>query len=113
MTGAQLDKIVDEQIEHIRNTLKTKQAEYATADRLYNFRKGAQINGGTPEAACWGYMLKHLVSIHDIATGVRNTTEAQLDEKIGDTINYLILLKAIVRERLMSEPKCANTKEGV
>lgn len=110
MTGAQLDKIVDEQIEHIRKSLKAKQEEYATGDRLYNFRKGAQITGTTPESTCWGYMLKHLVSIHDIANGVRTTNTEQLDEKIGDTINYLILLKAIIREKLEQQP-CK--KEGV
>lgn len=112
MTSTQFDKLVDEQIEYIRRTLKTKQEEYATEDRLYNFNIGASISGSTPEKTCWGYMLKHLVSLYDIAHGVRNPTIQQLDEKIGDTINYLILLKAIIREKLNSQSTTCQ-KEGV
>lgn len=98
MDAATFTKLLESRICKIRDTLVTKAAEYATADRLYNFKAGAELSGKGPKEVCWDYMVKHLVSISDMARGVRPATPASIDEKIGDAINYLILLEALFHE---------------
>ena len=52
-----------------------------------------------------GFMLKHIVSINDI---IEQSKEGKLpsreviDEKIGDVINYFILLEACLVERIQN-----------
>ena len=48
-----------------------------------------------------GMMAKHTVSVYDLANDVDKGADIPLemwDEKIGDSINYLLLLNALVRE---------------
>lgn len=99
MTQDQLETIVDHQIVKIVKTLKEKGKEYANEDVLHNFKEAVKEFGETEAITCWGYLKKHLVSIKDIAYG-KDTTTALIDEKIGDAIVYLILMKAILLERL-------------
>ena len=47
-------------------------------------------------------MSKHTVSVYDMIRGLESGEEYPLDmwdEKIGNSINYLLLLAALVRER--------------
>lgn len=93
-----LDKTLDKCVE----TLGTKANEYATEDRLHNFKIAAEIQGCTPFTALAGMMAKHTVSVYDLIQKVENglvVTEDMWNEKIGDHINYLILLKALVTEQ--------------
>jgi hypothetical protein len=79
--------------------LLTKAEEYASdEDRLHNFKLASHLTGGTPEQALWGFLVKHLVSIHDMVLNGKEYSFEVWDEKIGDSINYLILLKALVEE---------------
>lgn len=77
----------------------TKAKEYAKdGDRMYNFNQ-AYIDGRrfiTREDAMMGFAIKHWVSVNDILDGVASGkfyTEAQIREKFGDMINYLILME--------------------
>lgn len=94
------DQVVDDRIQKIRNTLSKKAGEYATSgNKFHNFDVAGRISDSPPEQALFGMMLKHIVSVMDIVeSGI--TTEAQLDEKIGDTINYLILLEGIMLRKI-------------
>lgn len=94
-----------------RGVLTTKAAEYAVdeignTDRLHNFRQAALLQGTTPKKALGGMMAKHTISIYDLIGGSADgiddpeTLEALWDEKIVDSINYLILLNAMVKEDL-------------
>ena len=48
-------------------TLAEKNARYSSSDdALHNFKMGAEVMGGTPAQACWGYMTKHLVALRDM-----------------------------------------------
>jgi hypothetical protein len=100
MTATEFDKLLERRIECIRSTLKTKSAEYAPGnDRLHNFKIGARILDLTPAQVCLGFLTKHLVSVLDIieaAAGGHALRLAYLDEKIGDLINYFVLLEAIL-----------------
>lgn len=48
-------------------------------------------------------LVKHWVSIEDVVIDERLSSappdHAMIDEKIGDAINYLILLEAVLKER--------------
>ena len=76
--------------------------EYAAdGDRLHNFKRAAHLQGKTPVGALSGMMCKHTVSIYDLIEGYEEgrAIEPELwDEKIIDSINYLILLRAVLKE---------------
>jgi len=115
MQNSEFDRIVDKCIKIIKESLKSKGDEYAmdNADRLINFKRGAEIKGTTPEDALFGYWLKHLTSIFDIIDEITKENKKiglifvakpdinmnLIEEKIKDNINYLILLKALLIER--------------
>lgn len=102
------NKLFEEQVYACSTTLIKKAKEYATEDRLHNFKVAAEIQGITPQAALAGMMAKHTVSIYDLCNGP-NMSLAHWEEKITDHINYLILLKAVVVENNLeladSEPQ--------
>ena len=107
-----LSELIDKRFEKTRNTLRLKAKEYASGDnRLHNFDVGARILNVTPEQALQGMMLKHIISISDLiewtGSSPERITSELVDEKIGDTINYLILLEALLLRRLESSA-CAR-----
>ncbi|NMC10240.1 MAG: hypothetical protein GYA39_04580 [Methanothrix sp.] len=90
------------------STLQIKAKEYGTTDRLHNFKMAAAIQGVEPETALLGMWAKHLVSvidiIHDIEQHGKLPTKELLSEKITDSINYLLLLEALIEERREARP---------
>lgn len=54
--------------------------------------------GGTPAQNLWGFLKKHLTSVLDLVDGSKPVTKAMVDEKVGDAINYLVLLEAVLLE---------------
>ena len=93
------DAILKNRIESIQIVLGSKAKEYAHGDdRLWNFKVAARANGTTQAKALWGMATKHLVSVMDLVTGRLVSSPEMVDEKIGDLINYLILLEAILSE---------------
>jgi len=105
MNKDQFDEIVERRTQKIVETLTTKAKEYAADDdRFHNFNVAARIAGTTPEKALKGMMLKHIVSVFDLIEwsyiDEGRPNEAIIDEKIGDTINYLILLEGMMKHQL-------------
>ena len=106
MTAAEFDAILSARLAKAREVLSAKAGEYATdADRLHNFKRAAREFPGPgetqPADALVGMMRKHWVSIADIVERKccgNPVPAAVIDEKIGDAINYLILLEAVLRE---------------
>ena len=98
MTATEFERIFEEQVERSRIVLVNKASEYATEDRLHNFRVAATLEGKTPEQALAGMMAKHTVSVYDMAESGQPYPIELWQEKITDHINYLFLLNAIVRE---------------
>lgn len=77
-------------------TLTEKNARYATSeDALHNFKMGADIMGGTPGQACWGYLTKHLVALRDMVERDDFSNREDFLEKCQDTINYVRFLWCI------------------
>lgn len=103
MDAKQFEEIFERVVDQSRNILIAKAAEYATdEDRLHNFKKAAILTDGTPHQALWGFLAKHLVSLSDMVASEKTYSDAQWDEKIGDSINYLILLRAQVSDEQLS-----------
>lgn len=98
MNTEQFNAIINEQIKRCTDTLIVKAKEYATDDRLHNFKVAAELEGITPVAALAGMMSKHTVSVYDMCTSGAEYPIELWNEKIGDSINYLLLLSALVRE---------------
>ena len=80
-------------------TLAEKNARYSSSDdALHNFKMGAEVMGGTPAQACWGYMTKHLVALRDMIQRNDFSNREDVLEKIQDSINYLRFIWAISEE---------------
>lgn len=101
MDTSTFEVILNDRLQKIKSVLGNKAKEYAIGgDRLYNFKVAARINGSTPEQALWGMATKHLICVMDMVNGDLKTDKAMIDEKIGDMINYLILLEAVLLENV-------------
>ena len=92
------NKVVKEQLLVCEHLLTGKGHEYAPdAVDESNIDRLAIIDG-TPKEALLGMLTKHLVSISDMCTDGRSYSLDRWTEKITDSINYLLLLKALVEE---------------
>lgn len=99
MNNDQFRAIFEEQVEMCAATLIRKGEEYASdTDRLHNFKVAAALQGETQTQALGGMLAKHVVSIFDLIQAGEPASLAMWNEKIGDAMNYLFLLKACVLE---------------
>jgi hypothetical protein len=99
MKTTEFNQVIGDQIERCSETLIRKEKEYASeTDRLSAFKVAARLQGITEKQALAGMMAKHTTSVYDMISGNHIYTEEMWDEKIGDHINYLLLLRAIVAE---------------
>lgn len=83
------------------DTLQRKTKEYTgdDTDRLGAFKAAAALQHTTPERALAGMLAKHIVSLYDMCFDDNSTYSMDTwNEKITDSLNYLFLLKAIVKE---------------
>lgn len=103
MNTIEFNKIVDERKAKITEVLQSKAAEYAVDDeRLYNFIRAGEMLRRPPSTALLGMAMKHFVSVIDMVEAYEKgnpPTEYLINEKIGDSINYLILLEAIFKNK--------------
>ena len=101
MTSEEFNALTKAQLKRCEDVLCTKADEYATDDRLHNFKQAALLQEVTPATALKGMMCKHTISVYDMIKGVEEGKEYPLalwNEKITDSMNYLLLLWAIVNE---------------
>ena len=98
MSSETFERLMEEQIERSRAVLCHKAKEYATGDRLHNFRVAAALQGCDPIQALSGMMAKHTVSVYDMCESGKAYPIDLWQEKITDSINYLLILNAMVRE---------------
>lgn len=109
MNNTEFEKIIAEQFDSCRETLLKKAEEYADdTDRLHNFKIAAKLQGVTPLAALGGMMAKHTVSVYDLIRRHENGFEIKKemwDEKIGDSINYLLLMQGLLAEERHKDDK--------
>lgn len=103
MTTEKFEKLVQERCDKIKNVLTEKAKEYATdKDRLHNFNRGAEIMHEAREKVIHAFMMKHFISYLDMIDGValgKKYSNEYVDEKLGDIINYFILIEASIKDR--------------
>ena len=107
------NKIVESQLEHIRQVLVKKADEYnLEEDRLGFFKRAATFAQTTPEKALYGFLLKHLVSLNDMVVSGKQYSKELWLEKITDIENYLVLLLGLLEDDNMfkSTKKATNVK---
>lgn len=102
MYAEEFEYVLDKQLNKCKNILSIKSMEYANnEDKLHNFKVAAEMQGIKPREALAGMMAKHTVSVYDLCREPYLASADIWDEKITDHINYLILLRAVVREEMM------------
>lgn len=107
MTNIQIfDQIVEDTVNQCVETLVVKAKEYRRNDNpFHNFDIGVQqsTSNESREEVIWGMARKHWISIQDIRNDVKGGKLPPveiLDEKYGDMINYLILEKASIMDKI-------------
>lgn len=100
MDANKFNLAVEEQVQRSLSVLVTKASEYASEDRLHNFKIAAALQGKSPRQALAGMMAKHTVSIYDMLKKDEYYDITVWDEKITDHINYLLLLRGIIAEEI-------------
>ena len=98
MKKEKFNEIIQKRIALCLDMLIDKANEYATDDRLHNFKVAASVQGIKPIEALAGMMAKHTVSIYDMMCSDKRYPLEMWEEKIGDHINYLLLLRALLEE---------------
>ena len=110
MNAKDFDKIVAARMAWCNKTLCAKGDEYARdGDRLWNFKVAARKLNCHPAEALAGMMVKHTVSVDDIIDGLANgivPPKELVAEKIGDSINYLLLLEGLIEEERQRREGC-------
>lgn len=101
MRTEQFEEVINNRIETCKSVLCSKAEEYATDDRLHNFKVAGKLQKCTPVKALGGMMAKHTVSVYDLIDDYEQGKAISKEmwvEKIGDSINYLLLLTALLEE---------------
>lgn len=94
-------EIFSRQVGLCYKTLQQKTQEYTgdDPDRLGAFKAAAALQHCTPSRALAGMLAKHIVSLYDMCFADSVSYDMDTwEEKITDSLNYLFLLKAIVKE---------------
>lgn len=115
MTSEEFKELLEKLDGNSLKTLIEKNSTYAVqydGDCLHNFRVGAEIMGGTPAQAAWGYMTKHLVALRDMVDRDDFSDLDNLLEKCQDINNYIRFIWCIGNERhkLLTSGKCKSAK---
>ena len=100
ITQNEFKQVFEQQVDRCRVLLtrKTKECIGDNADRLSAFKAAAALQSCTPERTLAGMLAKHTVSLYDWCYAENTVFRLEAwDEKITDSINYLVLLRAIVR----------------
>jgi hypothetical protein len=107
MERNRFNEVVEKRIKLITDVLAKKGKEYSgDKDVFHNFKNATGISfHEAPEKVAWEFMTKHLMSIKDMLDKVEQNpsqepTQELIEEKIGDAINYLILIEGMLKERI-------------
>ena len=113
MNAKDFNEIVGARLNWCMKTLCAKGDEYAReGDRLWNFKVAARKLNCHPAQALAGMMVKHTVSVDDIIDGLSRgivPPRELVAEKIGDSIDYLLLLEGLIEEARREVPEVDDT----
>lgn len=114
MKRSEMEKIVKKQFDACEKLLLSKSDEYTedNEDKLVAFKQAGALLGTTPQDALIGMLVKHLTSVAGMCKSGKDYPEELWSEKITDTINYMLLLRAVVTEGQKTEKPEAPKKRG-
>lgn len=100
MTSNEFSKIEQEWYDMQHSILGAKADEYATEDRLHNFKAISDLTRGkvTPLQVAMILRGKQVISLYDRVFSDDPVTTDFFNEKAGDDANYLVLAKALHAE---------------
>lgn len=100
MTTQEFNKATAYMLQTCLDTLSQKNKEYSgdDEDRLIAFKCAAGLSDTTATDALFGMLSKHLVSISQMCRSGKKYSLGLWEEKIGDAINYLLLLYGLAEE---------------
>ena len=111
MTNTDFDTIVTNRLDKCVAVLCAKGEEYSrNGDRLWNFKVAGRMQGNHPAQALDGMRVKHEVSVADLIDGLARgivPDRSTVTEKIGDSINYLLLLEGLIEEARATHERLA------
>lgn len=97
--------LVEKRLEACKKVLINKDKEYSSdEDRLHNFKQAGKARNKTDIEALDGMWMKHIVSIWDAIDKMSydksyTPSEEWVKEKLGDNINYTLLLEGLIEDR--------------
>lgn len=99
---------VSEVFDRASQVLIKKNNEYANEVNVFhNFDNATGISLHKENTSvAWEFLVKHLQSIKDILgeieiKNLKRINQALIDEKFADAINYLILIEAMIKEKII------------
>lgn len=107
MRSERFEQILERRKDLMTQTLSSKAKEYASdADRLQNFLDAQALlypeitegDHGARSRVALAFMAKHVVSVFQMVRSGKGFTREQWDEKIGDMVNYSVLLEATLED---------------
>lgn len=112
MNAKDFDKIVAARMDWCKQTLLAKGEEYSReGDRLWNFKSAGRKRNKHPAEALLDMKVKHDVSVDDIVDDLKRGVVPPKEfvaEKIGDSIDYLLLLEGLIEE---ARTQCWNNTD--
>lgn len=113
MDTNKFSEAITNQVTRCMDLLLVKSKEYddnKSIDRLNHFKVAAAFMEVPQETALLGMLSKHLASIGKMCMAPKGHSLATWDEKITDSINYLLILSAMVRENEDEENRNPNAQ---
>lgn len=99
MNHQEFNKIVKEFLDQTEKVLVRKEGEYSLdTDRFSFFKRMAQIENCTPEESLLHCMSKHITSFYDMVQSKNKFTKELWFDKLGDIVNYCILLRGLLED---------------
>jgi len=105
MKADEFNKLVMTRLNKCEDVLCSKAKEYSTEeDSLHNFKVAGRARGMSAVKALDGMMTKHLVSMWDMIEQMDSDqsyvpSRELVSEKLGDMVNYILLLEGLIEDR--------------
>lgn len=103
VSGERFSHEITNRIEKIKEVLVKKSAEYIRRDdKLYNFNRASAVLDVSRESYLMNLSMKHIQSVIDMVEDIDNGklhSNEYIEEKIGDIINYMIILEISLKQR--------------
>jgi len=104
MDYAGFKRVIDQQFKRNYDELLARATETpAGGDLLNKIKLAASLQGVSTREAVAGMMSECTVDLFAMMTDVDEHTMEEWDEKITSLVNYLVLLKVVMAERIMAE----------